>query len=118
MLCKQYPEMKHLRMRTFQRKNKVSRPKDQDKRFYFISPAMKTNVNIIFFMTKRNFFRVFCKHTLRSEVWRPFLSSTNWKTTDNHPCRKFMEYSSGTSTGRFRASKEISLAITTLSSTV
>ena len=48
-------EKKRLCMRIFH-KSKDSRLKDQNKKeIYFLSPAMKTNVNEFFFMTKRNF---------------------------------------------------------------
>ena len=55
MLCKYYPEIKssktkHLRLQMFH-KNKHSRSKNQNKiEFHFISPAVETNVNRIFFM--------------------------------------------------------------------
>ena len=48
-------EKKRLCMRIFH-KSKDSRLKDQNKKeIYFLSPAMETNVNEFFFMTKRNF---------------------------------------------------------------
>ena len=60
MPSKHYPKIKsfgrkHSRMRVFH-KNKDSRSTNQNKeQVYFISSAVKTNVNRIFFMSKRNF---------------------------------------------------------------
>ena len=48
-------EEKHLCMRIFH-KSRDSRLKDQNKKeIYFLSPAMKTNVNEFFFMAKLSF---------------------------------------------------------------
>ena len=48
-------EKKHLCMRIFH-KSRDSRLKDQNKKeIYFLSPAMKTNVNEFFFMAKLSF---------------------------------------------------------------
>ena len=75
MLREHDPEMNsskrnHLLMRMLHR-NKDSRSKDKNKnKFYLISHAMKTNLNRIFFMVKRNFisgrfeFRLLCKYPL------------------------------------------------------
>ena len=63
---KKSPKTKHLRMWIFH-KNKCSESKDQNKNeFYLISPAMKTNVNRIFSMTKWNF--ILCKVHFESHV--------------------------------------------------
>ena len=62
-----YPEMKliqrgkHLRIQILH-KNEDSRSKDQNKdEFHFVSPAMKTNVNRIFFIAKRKYISGFTK---------------------------------------------------------